>query len=381
MSVHPETRNGRRTFKVRWREGDRNRSRSFDKKRDAELFDADLRRRRQLGTLHTLDAGKETLDEYATKTWIPGYLVTLARATQEHYAATYDLHVSPYLGSVELRAITPDTIASWQASRIASGAGTVAVRHAFDLLASILQRAVESGRIPVNPARLVRKAARPRRKEVRPLPPAEVEAMRAFFAAGGSENPRRDATIVSALGYAGLRPGEALALRWTDVRENTLLIHRSASFGEEKGTKTHADRTVKLLAPLRRDLAEWRMAAGRPADTELVFPSRTGELWSKAAYQSWRRRPFGRAISAAGLPRTRPYDLRHSFASLLLHEGKSVVYVARQLGHDARLTLTHYGHVIEELEGSDKVPAEALIEAAREALVPPSFPRVQLAQA
>jgi len=51
--------------------------------------------------------------------------------------------------------------------------------------------------------------------------------------------------------------------------------------------------------------------------------------------------PFARAVEAAGLAHARPYDLRHSFASLLLHEGRSVIYVARQLGHDARLTLSN----------------------------------------
>jgi integrase len=57
--------------------------------------------------------------------------------------------------------------------------------------------------------------------------------------------------------------------------------------------------------------------------------------------------------------------LRHSFASLLLHEGRSVVYVARQLGHDARLTLTTYGHGIDELEDQGRVPAEDVIRGAR----------------
>jgi integrase len=57
--------------------------------------------------------------------------------------------------------------------------------------------------------------------------------------------------------------------------------------------------------------------------------------------------------------------LRHSFASLLLHEGRSVIYVARQLGHDARLTLTRYGHVIDELERSPRIEAEAAIADAR----------------
>ena len=63
--------------------------------------------------------------------------------------------------------------------------------------------------------------------------------------------------------------------------------------------------------------------------------------------------------------RRHKYDLRHSFASLLLHEGRSVIYVARQVGHDARLTLTRYGHVIDELEDRPRIEAEAAIAEAR----------------
>jgi integrase len=107
------------------------------------------------------------------------------------------------------------------------------------------------------------------------------------------------------------------------------------------------------------------MAAGRPAASELVFPGKEGQPWTQAAYQSWRRRAFNRGVQAAGLAHTRPYDLRHSFASLLLHEGRSVIYVARQLGHDARLTLTRYGHVIDELEDTPRIEAEAAITNAR----------------
>ena len=70
-------------------------------------------------------------------------------------------------------------------------------------------------------------------------------------------------------------------------------------------------------------------------------------------------------IQATGLGHARPYDLRHSFASLLLHEGRSVIYVARQLGHDARLTLTRYGHVIDELEDQPRIEAETAIADAR----------------
>lgn len=98
----------------------------------------------------------------------------------------------PQLGALELRAITSETIARWQADRLAAGYGRVAIRHAFDLLGSILQRAFEGGQVQANPARAVRKAPRPRRAEVRPLPPATIEKMRA------ASNPR-DATLLSVL--------------------------------------------------------------------------------------------------------------------------------------------------------------------------------------
>jgi hypothetical protein len=53
-------------------------------------------------------------------------------------------------------------------------------------------------------------------------------------------------------------------------------------------------------------------------------------------------------------PRVR-FDLPDD--SLLLHEGRSVIYVARQMGHDAKLTLSTYAHVIDELEDAPRVPA------------------------
>jgi integrase len=343
---------------VRYREAGRNRSRAFDRKRDAEQFDAEVVRRRQLGVLAALDAGRETLDEYVTTVWAPTYAVTLAPKTQLHYAGLYDHHISPDLGGIALRELQAERIARWQADRLAAGAGPIAVRQALDLLGTILQRAVEAQRIGGNPVRLVRRARRPRRAEVRPLAPESVEQMRAA-------SSHRDATLMSVLAYAGLRPGEALALRWSDVRSQTLLVERSLSLGEEVDTKTRSHRTVRPLEPLRDDVNAWRTSANGNA---LVFPSHDGQPWSLPAYQSWRRRAFKRAADAAAIEATTPYALRHSFASLLLHEGRSVIYVARQLGHDARLTLTRYGHVIDELDDQPRLPAEDAIRAAREPL-------------
>ena len=142
---------------------------------------------------------------------------------------------------------------------------------------------------------------------------------------------QRDAVMISLMAYAGLRPGELRALRWSDVREQTLLIERAAEpDGSIKPTKNEQRRTVKLLAPLAHDLLEYRLAAGRPSATRLLFPDDNDRLMTKTQWQVWRRDRWGRACRDAGLtPTPRPYDLRHSFASLLLAEGHLPLYVSR----------------------------------------------------
>jgi integrase len=166
--------------------------------------------------------------------------------------------------------------------------------------------------------------------------------------------------VVSVLAYAGLRPQEARGLRWGHVRERTLVVHAPK-------TRRHRPqpRTVRLLAPLAADLHEWRMACRRPADDTPVFAARMGGEWTDVGFDRWRVEVWKRALADSGLPYQRPYDLRHSFASLLLHKGRSVIYVARQLGHGAELTMRTYGHVTDELEDAPHVSAEGAILAAR----------------
>ena len=61
----------------------------------------------------------------------------------------------------------------------------------------------------------------------------------------------------------------------------------------------------------------------------------------------------------------RPYDLRHSFVSLLIAEGHNVVEVARQAGHSPKMALDTYAHVFEEFDPTERVDAAGLIRDAR----------------
>jgi len=130
---------------------------------------------------------------------------------------------------------------------------------------------------------------------------------------------------------------------------------------------------VRLLPPLADDLTAWRAASGGPNDDARVFPSSSGGLWSPHDWKNWVRRRFRPAAAAAGVERARPYDLRHSFCSLLLYEGRTIVEVARQAGHAPSMSLDTYQHVIDELEGVERLPAEEQIRRARTKHVPVSY--------
>jgi integrase len=360
-------------WQVKWRESGGQRARTFAKKADADAWDREVKRRRQLGPLavqQLTDRGP-TLGEWIADRWVPEHGATLARRTRERYASSYELHVAPWLDDVALRDLTVSRLRAWQADRLAHGVTPDAVRKGRTFLSSVLRHAAESEVIATNPLSVVRTPRAEHTEEVVPLAPATVEEIRAVLggpmpipvsAGTRSGRPRRsydmpdprsstirirDTALVALLAYSGLRPGEASALRWADVRQRTLLVQRASDFdGSIKSTKGRKSRTVRLLAPLAADLREWRMAAGRPAGSQLLFPRSDGEAWTKEDWGNWRSRTWRTACRQAGLDEVpRPYDLRHSFASLLLAEGRTIHYVAKQLGHSPGLTLGTYGHV------------------------------------
>jgi integrase len=362
--VHPS---GKVAWRVRWRDGSVQRSRDFARKKDADAFNVEVRRRAQVGDLGMLEAGKQKLADLPREWWATYAEPNMARKTRVMYASLWDRYVLPRLGGFELRRLTPAVIESFQAELRREGVGDPTILKTLTLLQGMLQRAVVWGRIPSNPVAPIRKPAQKRTRAVKPIAPAKVEEIRRLLLA---RRRLRDATLVSVLAYAGLRPGEALGLRWGDIGERTILVDRAVALGDVKGTKTGKRRSVRLLAPLAADLAEWRLASKRPDETALVFPRKDGRVWTDEDWRNWRQRVFAPAATAVGLDRFRPYDLRHSFVSLLFAEGRTVIEVARQGGHSPTMALATYGHVIEELEGAERRPAEDVIREARSGTEP-----------
>ncbi|MEA2291967.1 MAG: hypothetical protein QOF17_987 [Solirubrobacteraceae bacterium] len=366
MSVERVERKSGVVWRVRWRDNGQPRSRVLGSKRDAQTFEAEVKRRKRMGQLAQMDAGQDTVAEFAREWWRVHAVPNLTARTRATYAVVFDKHLLPRVGGLALRDVTPAVVASMSADMQASGVGPAATRKALTVLQGIFSCAVSWGHVQSNPVVGVRKPSAKRKRAVSPPSPVVVERMRAELLATGR---RRDATLVTVLAYAGLRPQEALALPWGNVRGRTLLIDRAQSDEGTKDTKTGGLRSVRLLAPLAADLAAWRLESGPLRGAALVFPSHAGGLWRDHDWANWRGRVFDPLAARLGVAGMRPYDLRHAFCSLLIAEGLSVVEVARQAGHAPTMTLNTYAHVIADLEGAERVSAEAAIRAAREAEV------------
>ena len=274
-------------YEVRWREGGRQRSRLFGKKGDAQAFELDVKRRRQLGPLAAgVIQSRLTLAEYVRDEWWPRYAVpNLKPSTRRRYLEVWGTHLLPRIGDYQLREITPALVEDLCSQFRAAKVGVQTQRKAVMLLQGILRRAVVRGLIPSNPVSVVDKPRQPPTKRPQPLGPLTIETMRAGMSL-------RDATLTSLLAYGGLRPEEATSAIG--------MISGSASFTHTPG-RPRGDRVVDVLAPLAQDLAEWRLAQGRPAGKALIFPRQGGKEWQLHDWQNWRRRIYQPAAKAAGV--------------------------------------------------------------------------------
>lgn len=110
---------------VRWRENGSNRGRRFDRKSDADAWEREIRRRRQLGplALAQLTTRASTLGEWISERWAPEHAATLEQSTRDRYADAYRLHIEPWLGDLPLTELTVGRLRSWQAERLADGVG------------------------------------------------------------------------------------------------------------------------------------------------------------------------------------------------------------------------------------------------------------------
>ena len=116
--------------------------------------------------------------------------------------------------------------------------------------------------------------------------------------------------------------------------------------GKRRRLKTHAgSRDVILMAELARELKRHRLASRYAGADDLVFTTETGRT---LGHRNLTGRGLGKACERAGLQGVTCHSLRHTFASILIAQGRDPVFVSRQLGHaNPAITLRVYAHLFD----------------------------------
>ena len=298
------------------------------------------------------DAGSTTTGEYLTRWLSDSVRGTVQGSTYRSYGRVVDGHLVPGVGRVKLAKLRPDHIRRLYRSMLDAGKATRTVQYAHTLLKRALAQAVMDGLIPRNAAEAVR-PPKLKRDEIQPLNADQVRALL-------DASDERSCALYTVAVRTGMRPGEILALRWSDVdlEAGTVQINRALSEGEFSTPKTPRSRRRISLSPAtvaalkahrKRQLEECMAKAGLWEDHGLVFPSSVGTPKSQRNLN----REFKNAAKRAGLPdHFKLYDLRHTCATLLLARNVHPKYVQELLGHASiALTLDTYSHVIPGMDG------------------------------
>jgi integrase len=345
---------------------------------------AALERQREAGG-GTASTRRMTVAEW-TEVWLDAQTSRVRPTTMRGYGPDVR-RLLEALGSRRADRVTPADIAALYRRAAAGGASAGTVAHLHRSVAACFAAAERSGLLGRNPARAVHAPSAPP-PEVVPLSTGEARAVLA--AARGGRNAARWSV---ALGL-GLRQGEALGLRWSDVDldEGRLSVRGQLAWrrwahgcggdcGHDPGRcplrsgggpmlvepKSAAGRrTIALPAPMVAELAAQRAAQDGEASAlgdlwdnalGLVFPAVDGRPVRPEAD----RRRWLALLRSAGVPRRRLHDARHTAATLLLVQGVAPAVAMTLLGHADMGVTRRYQHVVDELrrDAADRV-GEAL---------------------
>lgn len=338
-------------FGIRWRDtaGAQHRRAGFDTKRDARRW---LRDHLDAGIRSDRITFAELVDAYLTAHAV-GREASTITTLRERLKRPVDVFGDLDLRDIERRAVE---IAAWQAT-LPEGSRFGIVQA----LRQTLEAGIRWGYLRQNPAKLAGRNPQPRRADVEPFTLAEIDRLAREL------GPLYGPLAVFAA-ETGMRPSEWCALERRDVlrAEGAVTVARTFSRGVLKGygKTSRSRRRVPLSA--RADAA---LDAIVPRlDSPLLFPGPRG---ARIDLHNFRAREWMPALEAAGLPRRRIYDLRHTAISHWLAAGLGSFEVARFMGTSVRMVDLTYGHLV---SGSELDARRRLDEWAK------SVPRDRAAQ-
>ncbi len=314
-----------------------------------------------------------TVEEFLTD-WLVQSEPTRRPTTSVSYERCMRDHVVPYLGDVVLRDLAPDHVRAWQTALLQKPLrfrdGTLSpttVRYCHRLLRRALQDALRWELIDRNPCDAV---IAPRRADTEMKVWSPEEAKQFLAHVDGD----RLAAMWRVFLATGMRRGEVAGLRWIDVdlevgrvsvRHTRVLVYDRATVSEPKTRRSR--RVVALDSGTVQALTLHR----QHQDAEREY---AGEVWTETGYVFVREdgepldpdrisHLFRLTADAAGVPRIRLHDLRHTAAALALATGMHPKVMSDRLGHSSiAITLDVYGHLVPGLQEDAAAAVGALLD-------------------
>lgn len=338
----------------------------------------------------------ETVDGYGRR-WVESYQGRTSKRIREttrlDYKRKLERDVFPYFEGMRLADLEPQDVRDFAAQLAGRGLAPNTVRLALAPLKAMLATAFEDGKLRTNPAANVRVAI-PRDELddasgdelVRALSVEQLAAIVDQVAYDELGRPRHNAAfwrlLFAVLADLGLRIGELLELRWSDVDLGTGVVHVRRAFYDgrvERPKSKFGRRRLRLTDERMTALWELRKTT-RGKDGDLVFTSTSGSRLSASNVTSRVLKPAAVAAGLGELVETPKgkraeswvslHTFRHTCATELFRRGWNAKQVQKWLGHhSAAFTVDTYVHLLDddlpEPVALSQVPVEVLGEVLR----------------
>jgi len=288
--------------------------------------------------------------------WLVVARTSVRPNTFQQYSQVVHQHINPFLGEIVLKDLRPDHVQSLYTSKLGNGVSPNTTRMIHAVIHRALNHALKLGLVYRNVADSV---TRPKvvRKEMKTLNDYQVRQLIQV-----AESEQMGLLLWVAV-VTGLRQGELLGLKWSDLDWTSRRIQVQRQVQRRKGDglvfcepKSASGRRVivlgkstigKLREHKNSQLKERILLGEKWQDYDLIFPSPIGTPLDPSNIL----KAYKNCLKRAGLPNLRFHDLRHSAATLMLQQGVNPKIVSEHLGHsDISLTLNTYIHVLPPMQ-------------------------------